>query len=136
MVLDGDALRRGLNSDLGFSAADRSENLRRTAEVALLMADAGLVVIMALISPYRSDREKARRLFQPGRFIQVFIETPLSMAEARDPKGLYKRARQGLLPGTTGIDAPYAVLLAPECSICTTEVTATQAGTLVVARVT
>jgi adenylyl-sulfate kinase len=135
VLLDGDVLRKGLNRDLGFSDADRSENLRRTAEVARLMADAGLVVVVALISPFRADRAMARALFEPGRFIEVFVDTPLAVAEARDPKGLYKRARQGLLPGMTGIDAPYEVPLAPECSIRTTEMSPEQAAALLVARV-
>ncbi len=106
-VLDGDELRRGLTRDLGFSAADRAENVRRTAEVARLMADAGLIAIVALISPFRADRATARALFEPGRFIEVFVDTALDVAEARDPKGLYKRARQGLLPAFTGIGSPY-----------------------------
>ncbi len=119
VVLDGDELRRGLTRDLGFSDADRSENVRRTAEVARLMADAGLVVIVALISPFRADRALARALFEPGRFIEVFVDTALSVAESRDPKGLYKRARQGRLPGFTGIASPYEPPLAPEISIAT-----------------
>lgn len=133
-VLDGDALRGGLNRDLGFSAADRSENLRRTAEVARLMADAGLVVVVALISPFRADRAAARALFEPGRFIEVFIDTSLAVAEARDPKGLYKRARQGQLPGFTGIDAPYEVPESPELRIDTVSTSAEQAAQTLVAR--
>lgn len=119
VVLDGDELRRGLTRDLGFSAADRAENVRRTAEVARLMADAGLIVIVALISPFRADRDLARALFEPGRFFEVFIDTALSVAEARDPKGLYKRARSGQLPGFTGIGSPYEPPLAAEISIPT-----------------
>lgn len=134
VVLDGDELRRGLTRDLGFSAADRAENLRRTAEVARLMADAGLVVIVALISPFRADREKARAVFEAGRFIEVFIDTPLDVAEARDPKGLYKRARQGLLPGFTGIDAPYEAPQSPELTIHTATTTAAQAAEILIAR--
>ena len=134
VVLDGDDLRRGLNCDLGFSAADRAENLRRTAEVARLMAAAGLHVIVALISPFQADRAKARALFEPGRFIEVFVDTALSVAEARDPKGLYKRARQGLLPGFTGIDAPYEVPLSPDVIIRTASTTAAQAADTLVAR--
>jgi bifunctional enzyme CysN/CysC len=106
-LLDGDNLRHGLNQDLGFSPADRSENLRRVGEVARLMLDAGLIVLAALVSPSRSDRERIRALLAPGEFIEVFVDTPLALAEARDPKGLYRRARRGELPGFTGIDAPY-----------------------------
>ena len=134
VVLDGDALRQGLNRDLGFSAADRAENLRRTAEVARLMADAGLVVIVALISPYRADRAAARALFEPGRFIEVFVDTALDVAEARDPKGLYKRARQGLLPGFTGIDAPYEAPTAPDVHIRTAGTSVEEAVVVLVAR--
>lgn len=133
-VLDGDELRRGLTSDLGFSAADRAESVRRAAEVARLMADAGLVVIVALISPYRADRDRARRLFEPGRFIEVHVDTPLAVAEARDPKGLYKRARQGLLSGFTGIDAPYETPLQPELVVRTGELAPAQAAALLLAQ--
>jgi adenylyl-sulfate kinase len=132
VVLDGDELRRGLTRDLGFSAADRAENVRRTAEVARLMADAGLVVVVALISPFRADRALARALFEPGRFIEVFIDTPLALAEARDPKGLYKRARQGLLPAFTGISSPYEAPLEPELTLRTADVTVSEAAQLLV----
>jgi bifunctional enzyme CysN/CysC len=107
VVLDGDALRHGLNKDLGFTAADRRENVRRVAEVARLMADAGLIVVVALISPFRADRDAARALFATGDFVEVFIDTPLQVAEARDPKGLYRRARAGEIPAFTGIASPY-----------------------------
>ncbi len=116
-LLDGDEVRRGLNKDLGFSAADRAESVRRVSEVARLMADAGLTVVVALISPFRANRDTARALFRPGHFIEVFVDTPLAVAEARDPKGLYRRARQGLLPGFTGVDAPYEPPLQPEVVI-------------------
>jgi adenylyl-sulfate kinase len=132
-VLDGDEVRRGLSRDLGFSDADRAENVRRIAEVARLMADAGLVVIVALISPFRADRALARGLFAPGRFIEVFIDTPLEVAEARDPKGLYRRARQGLLPGFTGIGSPYEPPLQPEIRIQTASMSAEQAAELIAA---
>jgi adenylyl-sulfate kinase len=135
VVLDGDELRRGLTRDLGFSATDRAENVRRTAEVARLMADAGLVVVVALISPFRADRDRARALFEPGRFIEVFVDTALSVAESRDPKGLYRRARQGQLPGFTGIDSPYEVPLAPELRISTAHTTVDEAAALLAARV-
>lgn len=113
-VLDGDALRTGLCAGLGFSEADRLENMRRVAEVARLMVDAGLVVITALISPFRSAREAARARFAPGEFVEVFVDAPLAVCEARDPKGLYRRARRGEIPGFTGIDSPYEPPLSPE----------------------
>ena len=128
VVLDGDELRRGLTRDLGFSPADRSESVRRAAEVARLMADAGLVVFVALISPFRADRDRARALFQPGRFVEVHVDTPLAVAEARDPKGLYRQARQGLISAFTGIDAPYEPPLAAELVIPTAELTPGEAA--------
>jgi len=134
VVLDGDELRRGLTRDLGFSAADRAENVRRTAEVARLMADAGLIVIVALISPFRADRALARALFEPGRFIEVFIDTALDVAEARDAKGLYKRARQGLLPAFTGIGSPYEPPLDAEVHIQTLSTSVEVAAERLVAR--
>lgn len=106
-LLDGDNIRGGLNKDLGFTEADRVENIRRTAEVAKLMADAGLVVITAFISPFRSERDMARNLFKPDEFAEVFLDVSLDVAESRDPKGLYKKARRGDLPHFTGIDSPY-----------------------------
>jgi len=108
-MLDGDNLRHGLNGDLGFSAADRAENVRRAGEVAQLFADAGLVAIVPLISPYRADRERVRaRHADVGlRFVEVFVDTPIDVCEARDPKGLYARARAGELTGFTGVDDPY-----------------------------
>ena len=106
-ILDGDNMRMGLNRDLGFTDADRVENIRRTAEVAKLMADAGLVVIVALISPFRSERSMARELLQDHGFAEVFLDVSLEVAEGRDPKGLYKKARRGELPNFTGIDSPY-----------------------------
>lgn len=106
-VLDGDHLRHGLNRDLGFSEPDRSENIRRVAEVARLFVDAGTIVIAAFISPLRMQREAARALFPPGDFLEVFVDTPLAVAEARDPKGLYRKARSGQLRQFTGVDAPY-----------------------------
>ncbi len=106
-VLDGDVLRQGLNRDLGYTPADRSENMRRVAEVARLMSQAGLVVLVALISPYRKDRTQARAIIGPENFLEVFVDTPLSVCEARDPKGLYQLARQGKLPHLSGIGDPY-----------------------------
>lgn len=106
-LLDGDRVRHGLSRDLGFSAADRSENMRRVAEVARLMVDAGLIVVVSLISPFRHERQMARGLFAPGDFVEVFVDTPLEVCERRDIKGLYARARAGGLPLFTGIDSPY-----------------------------
>lgn len=120
-VLDGDSLRTGLNRDLGFSEADRVENLRRTAEVARLMADAGLIVLVSLISPYRADREKAREIVGAGRFFEVFLDTPLEVCEQRDPKGLYAKARAGHIPNFTGVSAPYEPPLNPDLLVSPTE---------------
>lgn len=108
-LLDGDNLRHGLNGNLGFSAADRDENVRRVAEVARLFADAGLVALVPLISPYRAARERARALHQAAGvpFLEVYVDTPIGVCEERDPKGLYSRARAGDLPGFTGLDDPY-----------------------------
>jgi bifunctional enzyme CysN/CysC len=106
-VLDGDNVRHGLNRDLGFTETDRVENIRRVAEVAKLMADAGLIVLVTFISPYQRDREEARKKFAPGEFIEVYVDTPLEVAESRDPKGLYKKARKGELKNFTGIDSAY-----------------------------
>jgi bifunctional enzyme CysN/CysC len=118
-ILDGDNVRQGLNQDLGFTEADRVENIRRVAEVAKLMVDAGLVVITAFISPFRSERDMARSLFDEGEFIEVFVDTPLATAEARDPKGLYKKARRGELPHFTGIDSPYEAPQNPDAVLNT-----------------
>ena len=113
-LLDGDNVRHGLNRDLGFTATDRVENIRRVAEVARLMVDAGLVVLVSFISPFRAEREMARELFAPGEFLEVFVDTPLAVAESRDPKGLYAKARAGKLPNFTGIDSPYEPPQHPE----------------------
>ncbi len=115
-VMDGDNVRHGLNADLGFSAADRSENIRRIGEVARLMADAGLVVLVPVISPYRADRARARAIHIAAglEFVEVFVDTPLELCEERDPKGLYARARAGELTGMTGIDDPYEAPDAPD----------------------
>ncbi len=106
-LLDGDNVRHGLNKDLGFSAEDRAENIRRIGEVARLMVDAGLIAICAFISPSAVERRAVRSLVEPGEFIEVYVDTPVSVAEERDPKGLYQRARRGELTGFTGVDAPY-----------------------------
>jgi adenylyl-sulfate kinase len=118
-VLDGDNLRHGLNGDLGFSAADRAENVRRTAEVAALLADAGVVVLVALVSPYRADRAAARTVHERRAlpFLEVHVATSLEECERRDPKGLYARARAGELPGLTGVDDPYEPPEAPDVVI-------------------
>jgi bifunctional enzyme CysN/CysC len=118
-VLDGDNLRHGLNADLGFSAADRSENIRRVGEVARLLADAGLVVLVPVISPYRADRDRVRAIHAAAglEFVEVFVDTPLAACEQRDPKGLYRKARAGELKGMTGIDDPYESPASPELTI-------------------
>ncbi|WP_338884569.1 MULTISPECIES: adenylyl-sulfate kinase [Xenorhabdus] len=113
-LLDGDNVRHGLCSDLGFSEIDRQENIRRVGEVAKLMVDAGLVVLTAFISPHRAERQKIRELMEEGRFIEVYVDTPLEICEARDPKGLYKKARAGELRNFTGIDAAYEAPEQPE----------------------
>ncbi|NHA15448.1 sulfate adenylyltransferase subunit CysN [Thioalkalivibrio sp. XN279] len=127
-LLDGDNVRHGLNRDLGFTEEDRVENIRRVAEVAKLMVDAGLIVLTAFISPYRSERQMARALFDDGEFIEVFMDTPLEVAESRDPKGLYKKARRGELKNFTGVDAPYEAPKAPEFSMNTAAVKPDDAG--------
>jgi adenylyl-sulfate kinase len=118
-ILDGDNLRHGLNGDLGFSAEDRAENVRRTAEVAALLADAGVVVLVALVSPYRADRAAARAVHERRGlpFLEVYVATSLEECERRDPKGLYARARAGELPGLTGVDDPYEPPAAPDVVI-------------------
>jgi bifunctional enzyme CysN/CysC len=121
-LLDGDQLRTGLNRDLGFSRADRDENVRRAAEVARLMLDAGLIVICAFISPYRSQRRLARSLLGPGEFIEVFLDTASSVCETRDPKGHYAKARRGEMPGFTGIDGSYEAPESPELRLDTAAV--------------
>ena len=113
-LLDGDNVRHSLNADLGFGAQARAENIRRIAEVARLMVDAGLVVLVSAISPFAADRAKARALFAPGQFSEVFVDTPLAVCEVRDPKGLYARARRGEIQDFTGIDSPYEAPAAAE----------------------
>ena len=125
-VLDGDNIRHGLNKDLGFTDKDRVENIRRVAEVAKLMCDAGLIVITAFISPFRTEREMARSLFQSDEFKEIFISTPLKIAEQRDPKGLYKKARSGQIPNFTGINSPYEKPIKPELTIDTSKTSITQ----------
>ncbi len=117
IVLDGDRLRQGLNSDLGFSRADRRENIRRIAEVARLLVEEGLVVLVSAISPYREARQAARQRFAPGRFFEVFVATDLATCMARDTKGLYTRAQAGTLPHLTGWNDPYEAPESPEFTI-------------------
>jgi adenylylsulfate kinase len=130
-VLDGDNLRHKLSSDLGFSPAERTENIRRTAEVATLMNAAGLIVFTALISPHRSDRSLARSIIGESMFIEVHVNTPLDVCEERDPKGLYKKARTGLIPNFTGISAPYEPPLSPDFCIDTGKLNLRDAATVV-----
>jgi len=113
-VLDGDNIRYGLNRDLGFSPEDRAENIRRIGEVAKLFTEAGMVVLTAFISPYRADRDRNREIHRPGDFIEVFVDSPLEVCELRDPRGLYRKARAGLIAEFTGISAPYEEPLHPE----------------------
>jgi bifunctional enzyme CysN/CysC len=132
-LLDGDNVRHGLTKDLGFTSADRVENIRRVAEVARLMTDAGLIAIVSFISPFRSERRMARDLVEAGEFLEVFVDAPLDVAEARDPKGLYAKARRGELRNFTGIDSPYEPPEAPELRIDTTALTPAAAAARVVA---
>ncbi|RJF90864.1 sulfate adenylyltransferase subunit CysN [Sphingomonas cavernae] len=127
-LLDGDNVRHGLNKDLGFTEADRIENIRRVGEVARLMADAGLIVLTAFISPFRAERELVRAMLPEGEFIEIFVDTPLNVAEARDVKGLYKKARSGQLKNFTGIDSPYEPPEHPEIRVNTVEMTPAEAA--------
>jgi bifunctional enzyme CysN/CysC len=130
-LLDGDNVRHGLNKDLGFTDVDRVENIRRIAEVAKLMVDAGLIVITAFISPFRAERRMARESMTEGEFIEVFVDAPLALAEQRDPKGLYKKARRGELVHFTGIDSPYEVPEHAEVRIETGSLSAEAAADLI-----
>jgi bifunctional enzyme CysN/CysC len=123
-VLDGDNIRHGLNRDLGFTEADRVENIRRVAEVAALMADVGLIVIVSFISPYRADRDAAREKLPAGEFLEVFIDTTIEECRRRDPKGLYRKADAGLIQNFTGVDAPYQAPVAPDIHLRTSAGTA------------
>jgi bifunctional enzyme CysN/CysC len=131
-LLDGDNVRHGLNSDLGYADEDRVENIRRVSEVAKLMFDAGLIVLVSFISPFRAERELARSLFAPGEFFEIFVDTTLEEAERRDPKGLYRKARSGQLRNFTGIDSPYEVPASPELRIDTSGVSAEQAADTII----
>jgi bifunctional enzyme CysN/CysC len=129
--LDGDNIRHGLNKDLGFTDADRVENIRRVVEVAKLMMDAGLIVMTAFISPFRREREMAKELIGPDNFIEVYVSTPLEICEQRDVKGLYRKARCGQLPNMSGIDSPYEEPLMPDISINTTAISIKEAALVV-----
>jgi adenylylsulfate kinase len=113
-ILDGDNIRTGLNMDLGFTDTDRYENIRRIGEVARLFVDAGILVLTAFISPFRIDRDRVRALLKSGDFVEIFVQCPLEICEQRDPKGLYKKARQGIIKDFTGIDSPYEPPVSPE----------------------
>ena len=134
-VLDGDNLRFGLNSDLGFSPEDRAENIRRAGEVSALLHDVGAVVLAAFISPYRHDRDRVRSLHRPGSFIEVFVDAPLDVCERRDPKGLYARARAGTVADVTGVSAPYEEPLHCELRIDTSATDVETAAEAVAAEV-
>ena len=131
-LLDGDNVRHGLNRDLGFTETDRVENIRRVAEVSRLMVDAGLIVLVSFISPYRSERDLARSLFDEGEFLEVFVDTPLEICEQRDPKGLYKKARQGDIKNFTGIDSPYEPPAGPEMTLDTVQMSVEQAADTII----
>jgi bifunctional enzyme CysN/CysC len=134
-LLDGDNVRHGLNRDLGFTEADRIENIRRVGEVAKLMADAGLIVLTAFISPFRAEREMVRKMLPEGEFIEIFVDTPLEVAEGRDVKGLYKKARSGQLKNFTGIDSPYEPPENPEIRVNTVDMTPEEAARHIIAKI-
>jgi bifunctional enzyme CysN/CysC len=131
-LLDGDNVRHGLNRDLGFTEADRIENIRRVGEVSRLMTDAGLIVLTAFISPFRAERELVRAMFPDGEFIEIHVDTPLAVAEARDVKGLYKKARRGEIKNFTGIDSPYEPPENPEIRVNTSEMTVDEAADFII----
>ena len=128
VLLDGDNVRHGLCGDLGFSAEDRHEHLRRIAEVAKLMADTGLVVLTAFVSPYRSDRARAREIIGPERFAEIYVNTPVEVCATRDVKGLYAKAQAGLITDFTGVNSPYEAPLAPELTVASGTETLTQSA--------
>jgi bifunctional enzyme CysN/CysC len=134
-LLDGDNVRHGLNKDLGFTEADRIENIRRVGEVAKLMTDAGLIVLTAFISPFRAERDMVRAMLPEGEFIEIFVDTPLEVAEARDVKGLYKKARSGTLKNFTGIDSPYEPPAAPDIRVNTVEMTPEEAADFIIKQI-
>ena len=134
-LLDGDNVRHGINRDLGFTEADRIENIRRVGEVARLMADAGLIVLTAFISPFRAERQMVREMLEPGEFVEIFVDTPLDVAEARDVKGLYKKARSGQLKNFTGIDSPYEPPENPEIRVNTVDMTPDEAARYIIQQI-
>ena len=133
-LLDGDNVRHGLNRDLGFTDADRVENIRRVAETAKLFVDAGLIVLVSFISPFRSERRVARELVEDGEFLEVYVDTPLEVCMARDPKGLYKRAKAGEIKNFTGLDSPYEPPEHAEIHVNTVDLTPEQAADVIIAR--
>ena len=133
-LLDGDNIRHGLNKDLGFTEADRIENIRRIGEVAKLMADAGLIVLTAFISPFRAERQMVRDMLPEGEFIEIHVDTPLEVAEARDVKGLYAKARSGELKNFTGIDSPYEAPENADIVVNTVEMSAEAAADHIIAQ--
>ena len=132
-ILDGDNIRHGLNSDLGFSPEDRTENIRRISEVAKLITSFGVINLLAFISPYRAGRDAARRIQEQGDFFEVYVKVPLEVAEDRDPKGLYKKARAGEIKSFTGIDAPYEEPESPELVLDTSQLTPEESADRVIA---
>jgi len=131
-IMDGDNVRDGLNKDLGFTDADRVENIRRISEVSKLFVEAGLIVLVSFISPFRSEREMARRMMEDGEFIEIFVDTPLALCEARDPKGLYEKARAGEIANFTGIDSPYEPPVDPELRLETAELSVEESASALV----
>lgn len=131
-ILDGDNVRQGLNNDLGFSPEDRTENIRRIGEVAKLFTSFGIVNLLAFISPYTADRNRAREIQRNGDFVEVLVDVPLAVAEERDPKGLYKKARAGIIPSFTGISAPYEVPENPEVHLHTEKETPEESAVIVI----
>jgi bifunctional enzyme CysN/CysC len=134
-LLDGDNVRHGLNKDLGFTETDRIENIRRIGEVAKLMADAGLIVLTAFISPFRAERQMVRQMLPQGEFIEIFVDTPIDVAEARDVKGLYKKARAGELKNFTGIDSPYEPPEQAEITVNTVDMTPVEAAEYIISQI-
>jgi len=134
-LLDGDNVRHGLNKDLGFTETDRIENIRRIGEVAKLMAEAGLIVLTAFISPFRAERRMVRDMIPDGEFIEIFVDTPIEVAEQRDVKGLYKKARAGELKNFTGIDSPYEAPEAPEIRVNTVDMTPVEAAEFIISQI-
>ena len=132
-VLDGDSLRYGLTKDLGFSREDRKENIRRAKEVCKILADAGLLVLASFLSPYQADREMVRNAFDPGQFIEIYVQCPLEICQSRDPKGLYQQAKVGKIQEFTGLSAPYEPPATPELTLPTHELSVTQCADLIMA---